>query len=149
MTIPPYTNVSKPCLPSPCGDMQCDVFGGQVAICNPCMGQDAIYNPACRPECLTNADCPFDKACLGQACIDPCPGSCGVNALCSVVVHTPVCSCPEGYAGNPFEHCSIPASKFYQKVCSGVMTYHFIFFQDQKRKPILAKTSAVAQMQTA
>lgn len=113
VTIPPYTNISKPCLPSPCGDSQCDIFGGQVAICNPCLGPDAIYNPACRPECIVDADCPFDRACLRQACVDPCPGSCGVNALCSVVLHNPVCSCPPGLIGNPFEHCTVPSSKCF------------------------------------
>jgi hypothetical protein len=110
--VSPVANASKPCLPSPCGPSECNNYGGQVAICDPCLGPEAPYNPQCRPECLTNADCPFNKACLGYLCADPCPGSCGVNALCSVVSHTPVCSCPQGLVGNPFEHCSTPTSKF-------------------------------------
>ncbi len=113
--VSPIANVSKPCLPSPCGTtMECNNYGGQVAICDPCLGPDAPYNPQCRPECLTNADCPFNRACLGFTCADPCPGSCGVNALCTVVSHTPVCSCPQGLIGNPFEHCSTPTSKYFQ-----------------------------------
>jgi hypothetical protein len=95
------------CTPSPCDpNSQCKIYGNQVAICEPCRGYD------CRPECLSSAECPFNKACIGQRCMDPCPGSCGVNALCMVVNHNPVCSCPSGYVGNPFEHCSVPASKF-------------------------------------
>lgn len=108
-SVTPVSNTTRPCLPSPCGhNYECDVYGGQVAICNPCLGPNAIYNPQCRPECLTNSDCPFNKACLGQICSDPCPGSCGVNAQCNVIMHTPVCSCPKGLYGNPFDHCSVP-----------------------------------------
>lgn len=42
---------------------------------------------------------------MKQKCQDPCPGSCGVNALCNVVNHTPICLCPDNYEGNPFENC--------------------------------------------
>lgn len=113
VSIVPDANISRPCAPSPCGDnSDCNIYGGQVAICNPCLGPEAPYNPQCRPECLINADCAFDKACLGYICADPCPGSCGVHALCTVVSHTPVCTCPQGLVGNPFEHCSPPMSKY-------------------------------------
>ena len=102
--------MTLPCSPSPCGDQECHVFGSQVAMCNPCSGPHAYNNPRCRPECLAHSDCPFNLACLGQVCQDPCPGSCGVNARCQVVQHNPVCSCPNGFTGNPFEHCSRPPS---------------------------------------
>lgn len=110
---PSYPNVTtQPCNPSPCGSMDCNTYGPQVAVCNPCQGPHASFNPQCRPECLTNADCPFDKACLGFSCQNPCPGSCGVNAVCEVILQTPVCSCPKGLTGDPFQHCSIPLSKY-------------------------------------
>jgi len=110
----PEHNVSRPCSPSPCGPLdQCDVYHGFVAMCDPCGGPDAHFRPECRPECLCNSDCPFNLACLGQRCLDPCPGSCGVGANCAVVQHNPVCSCPPGYVGNPFEHCSIPHKRKY------------------------------------
>ncbi|VEN46221.1 unnamed protein product [Callosobruchus maculatus] len=109
VSIPTYPNATiQPCLPSPCGEIECSIYGTQIAICDPCLGPGASYNPQCRPECLINADCPFDKACLGFSCTDPCPGSCGVNAECSVISHTPVCSCPTGLVGDPFQHCSVP-----------------------------------------
>lgn len=105
----PSTNITTPCAPSPCGyDIECNVYGPQVAICDPCLRPDAAYNPQCRPECLTDSDCPFDKACLGNTCQDPCLGSCGVHAVCHVVTHTPICTCPPGLQGNPFEHCTVP-----------------------------------------
>lgn len=106
--VGPEQNISRPCSPSPCGpNIQCQVYG-HVAMCDPCGGPDAHFRPECRPECLANSDCPFNLACLGQRCLDPCPGSCGVSALCTVIQHSPVCSCPPGLAGNPFEHCSPP-----------------------------------------
>lgn len=116
VNIPTYPNATKqPCVPSPCGTTDCNIYGTQIAICDPCLGPEAAYNPQCRPECLTNADCPFDRACLGFSCVDPCPGSCGVNALCSVIQHTPVCSCPVGLIGDPFQHCSVPLRKYLYK----------------------------------
>ena len=30
---------------------------------------------------------------------------CGANALCQVVNHNPICSCPPGYNGDPFNYC--------------------------------------------
>lgn len=74
------------------------------------MGGDPITG--CKgPECTTNDDCPLDKSCLGYKCNDPCPGSCGVGALCNVENHHPVCTCNHGLTGNPFYRC-YPISKF-------------------------------------
>lgn len=98
--------VSDPCDPSPCDyGVQCKVYGNGIAICDDCASPDAIYNPKCRPECLSNSECPFNKACLGKNCLDPCPGSCGHNAVCQVVNHNPICNCPAGLDGNPYEQC--------------------------------------------
>jgi len=40
-------------------------------------------------------------------CRDPCPGTCGQNAECHVVNHLPVCTCLNGYNGDPFKYCSV------------------------------------------
>lgn len=77
-------------------------------MCDPCGTPESAWNPACYPECLTDSDCAFNKACIGHTCRDPCPGSCGVNANCTVVLHGPICSCPHPMVGNPFEHCLPP-----------------------------------------
>ncbi|CAD6236859.1 GSCOCG00008267001-RA-CDS, partial [Cotesia congregata] len=37
---------------------------------------------------------------------NPCPGACGDMARCSVLNHSPVCSCPEGYTGDPSTQCT-------------------------------------------
>ena len=61
--------------------------------------------PNCRPECSISSECPLDKACIREKCVDPCPGSCGFSAVCNVINHTPICSCPDGYTGDPFSSC--------------------------------------------
>jgi hypothetical protein len=37
--------------------------------------------------------------------MDPCPGTCGQNALCDVYNHIPMCRCPQGMNGNAFIEC--------------------------------------------
>lgn len=96
-----------PCNPSPCGsNAECRVSGGQ-AICS-CI-RDYQGNPleACRPECLLNYDCPSSQACINTKCVDPCPGTCGINAECVVSNHNAVCTCHSGYTGDPFSQCSL------------------------------------------
>lgn len=115
-----HNTTAKPCQSSPCGvDNHCSIYGEDVAICDSCTGPYAWQSPQCRPECLSNADCSFDTACLGQKCVDPCPGSCGYNAHCKVIAHDPVCTCPQGLVGNPYEHCSIPMEEF-RETCATV-----------------------------
>lgn len=50
---------------------------------------------------------------MNERCKDPCPGSCGNNALCNVVNHSPVCSCSHGFTGDPFSGCSLIPRKNY------------------------------------
>lgn len=52
-----------------------------------------------------SSDCPSQLACLRQKCEDPCPGTCGINARCQVVNHSPICSCPPLTTGDPFIRC--------------------------------------------
>ena len=106
---PPVPEVStsrpNPCVPPPCGtNAECRVEGA-AAVCS-CI-QDYIGDPedSCQPECITNADCDEDEACISQKCSDPCPGLCGVNAECEVVNHNPICFCPEHLTGDPFRLC--------------------------------------------
>lgn len=100
--------VLQPCNPSPCGaNAICkELNGAGSCSCLPEYYGDPYSG--CRPECVTNNDCPSDRACLNNKCKDPCPGVCGQNALCQVVKHTPSCTCLEGYTGNPFSACHEP-----------------------------------------
>jgi hypothetical protein len=102
--IPQQDEYRDPCNPSPCGPYsQCrDINGSPSCSCLP------SYNgapPNCRPECIINSECPSNKACINEKCKDPCPGSCGIGANCNVINHTPVCTCPDRYTGDPFTNC--------------------------------------------
>lgn len=92
------------CSPSPCGPYSIcrEVKGHAVCSCQP---NYIGAPPNCRPECIVSSECALDKACVNQRCIDPCPGTCGQHARCQVVNHSPVCSCPSGYTGDPFVRC--------------------------------------------
>lgn len=94
-----------PCMPSPCGaNAQCRVQqNAGSCTCLP----EYIGNPyeGCRPECVVNSDCSSNQACIGLKCKDPCPGTCGQNAECHVINHTPTCTCFERYSGDPFRYC--------------------------------------------
>lgn len=94
----------NPCHPSPCGpNSQCTERNKQ-AICT-CLPQFFGAPPNCRPECVVNSECPLNKACVNQKCVDPCPGVCGQNAMCTVLNHSPYCTCQDGFSGNPFTRC--------------------------------------------
>lgn len=100
---PPPKN---PCYPSPCGpNSQCREINGQ-AVCS-CVPGYIGAPPTCRPECIVSSECDLNKACVNQKCIDPCPGTCGLSALCQVVNHNPICTCPPQYAGDPFIRCQV------------------------------------------
>ena len=53
--------------------------------------------------CQANPECPNDKACFNTKCVNPC--NCGINALCDVIDHVPLCYCPPGYSGDPKVEC--------------------------------------------
>jgi hypothetical protein len=97
----PYRN---PCVPSPCGPYSdCRDFNGSPS-CS-CLPTYIGAPPNCKPECVINSECPSSQACINEKCRDPCPGSCGANANCFVINHTPVCTCSEDQTGDPFTSC--------------------------------------------
>lgn len=96
----------NPCNPSPCGpNSQCREINGHE-VCS-CVQGYIGTPPNCRPECTQSSECPQNQACSNQKCRDPCPGTCGVNAKCQVVTHSPICSCPSRYTGDPFSRCQL------------------------------------------
>ena len=104
---PPVTRPIDPCNPSPCGSNAVCNDRNRAAACQ-CL-PEYFGDPyvACRPECVVNSDCPSDKSCQRNKCIDPCPGTCGINAQCRVMNHVPTCTCIEGYIGDPFTSCRL------------------------------------------
>lgn len=105
--IAPYCSLvldENPCSPSPCGPYsQCRAIN-KHAVCI-CAANFIGAPPNCRPECVVSTDCAQDKSCMNQRCKDPCPGTCGQNARCQVVNHSPICSCSLGFEGDPFVRC--------------------------------------------
>jgi hypothetical protein len=59
----------------------------------------------CHPECRTNSDCDNQKACQNNKCIDTCVGACGMNSKCQVINHRAICTCMEGFKGDPYVRC--------------------------------------------
>lgn len=98
---------SNPCFPTPCGNNAHCRVENEHAICE-CV-KDYHGNPydGCRPECTGNSDCSMNKACVRNRCVDPCIGVCGIEAICTVSNHIPVCSCPQGTNGDAFKQCFI------------------------------------------
>lgn len=98
-------------MPNPCGpNSACRAVNGQ-SVCS-CMPNYVGSPPGCRPECTVSSECPNEKACINQKCADPCPGHCGINTICKVINHSPICSCNSGHIGDPFTRC-YPQRKLY------------------------------------
>lgn len=102
--LAPIEGPKDPCSSSPCGpNAICRTVGNSPSCA--CVNNYIGSPPNCRPECSIHPDCTSDKACIREKCRDPCPGSCGLSARCAVVNHVPVCTCPEGFTGDPFTNC--------------------------------------------
>lgn len=99
---------AEPCRDSPCGVNAVCEQRNDVGSCR-CIPE--YYGDPyieCRPECVSNSECPSNRACINNVCCDPCPGTCGELAFCNIVNHSPICSCLEGYVGNPLVACALP-----------------------------------------
>lgn len=108
--IEPPRNVN-PCIPSPCGpNSECRELDAR-AVCSCSFGMLGAP-PNCRPECVIHQECPSNRACIAQQCQDPCIGSCGFNARCTTQNHQPICSCIEGFEGDPYASCTPSQSKY-------------------------------------
>lgn len=102
-----------PCHPSPCGPNSiCRENNGQ-AVCS-CLPTYIGSPPSCRPECVVSSECPTNRACVNQKCVDPCPAPCGNNANCKVINHSPICTCRQGFTGDAFSSCFPTPRKDYR-----------------------------------
>lgn len=101
----------SPCTPSPCGSNALCKERNNIGSCTCLPGYFGNPYEGCRPECTVNTDCPSNRICQQNKCQDPCPGTCGVNADCQTINHAPLCICPPGYTGNPFQKCYIKQGK--------------------------------------
>lgn len=102
------------CRAEPCGvNAQC-VSSGHRAKCS--CASEYVGNPhiECTPEgrvpspkeCSVDDDCPLDRSCLNERCINPCTQDvCGRGAICHVQLHNAVCNCPAGYKKDANNNC--------------------------------------------
>ena len=116
-----------PCQPNPCGPNSSPSVSGTRCVCT--CDPEYFGDPysGCRPECTYNEDCPYEKACVRNKCVDPCIGVCGENAECRVVNHNPICSCIQNYIGDPFVRCNPRKSIRFNLKHGGLGLKTFIF----------------------
>lgn len=105
------TPTVDPCTPSPCGPFTTCVVSVNRPVCACMSGYLGSPEAGCEPGCTTNSDCPLSEACINRLCVEPCAGTCAPTAECKVVRHHPLCSCPDGYTGDPFINCRPKPSK--------------------------------------
>ncbi|MPC93754.1 Cadherin-related tumor suppressor [Portunus trituberculatus] len=102
-----------PCLQdSPCASSaKCSVNQHEVE-CSCSSGEHGDPKVACLAiGCLSNDECPPERACINQKCQDPCkPNPCGLGALCINQDHNFTCSCPLGHHGRPTIACRPPVT---------------------------------------
>ncbi|XP_054258273.1 low-density lipoprotein receptor-related protein 1B-like [Macrosteles quadrilineatus] len=90
---------TDPC-DSVCGlNTICVVHEG-APVCSCKTGYKGDPFTECKPQnagCTDDSMCPSDKICIGRKCLDPCLDYCGLNTMCRVVNHRPVCACLNGF----------------------------------------------------
>lgn len=124
----------NPCTPNPCGPQAiCNIkyAGEAICSCSPGSIGDPYGNDGCHSrECEVDDECQANKACIGYACHDPCPGACGFNTICRVESHRPVCLCDDGFVGNPLICCLPPGDQKSLSPCSKVQCGENAMCQD-------------------
>lgn len=69
---------------------------------------------------MIDDDCPVDRACINQNCVNPCSyrgPACGLNAECRAILHRAQCYCPPGMQGDPTLAC-ITVGCIYNDDCA-------------------------------
>lgn len=111
------------CTPNPCGPHSSCKIVNNNHVCS-CLPDMKGAPPNCAPECLVHSDCPAYLTCINNKCKDPCVGSCTTFSECKVVSHTPICSCMNGYTGDPFISCALitttTAKPLFSDPCDGL-----------------------------
>ena len=77
-----------------------------VCTCPPGLKGDPYVTCATR-DCTHDSDCPPEKACINDHCVDPCAiaNPCDNSAECRVRDHEVDCSCPPGFQGDRGTAC--------------------------------------------
>jgi len=105
-TITGCVEEPDPCNPNPCGPgAECLARGRQAECKCPAGFKGDPYAFCKRGDCEYDHECSSSLACFDYNCRDPCIGTCGRNANCEVQDHRPICSCPQGFTGDPLSGC--------------------------------------------
>lgn len=99
----------EPCTrPSTCEVISSEPMRTMICICPD--GYVSNGSGSCKPTksivkigCISDGDCENDKSCVNGICRNPC--NCGTNAECRIKDHKPICTCTQGYQGNPETKC--------------------------------------------
>lgn len=100
----------NPCvLSNPCA-VNAECFGHEHRTACRCLSgyKGSPFERCERLECTANYDCPGDRACINNHCINPCEADspCASNAICFVRNHAASCKCPDHLPnGNPLSYC--------------------------------------------
>ncbi len=83
--------------------------------------------PILASGCEDDTECPQYNACNNRKCTDPCvlANPCATNAACLTVNHQTICSCPDGYLGNPKTACEKRKDNGYFLMDFAVFNFYF------------------------
>lgn len=97
------------CLKNPCPlNSNCEnTLGSFTCICvNGTVLEQISGNCRIPGECSNDDDCSYETKCHNNRCTNPCDKlTCGVNAVCSVFNHNPICECKQDSQGDPYKEC--------------------------------------------
>lgn len=127
-----HSCVNRNCVPV------CAVDGSSCGTGATCYGAAHRANCECPPGfvgnpnvacivlgCRSNSDCPGEKACVSEKCVNPCEvgNLCAVPAECTVYRHKVQCTCPPGFVADAGTGCE--KSTFHVvHLCFNLMFQH-------------------------
>lgn len=65
--------------------------------------------------CRSDSECDPQESCINGYCGSPC--NCGQYAMCNVINHQGVCTCPPGYLGDGIHGCHPPSNPCEPNPC--------------------------------
>lgn len=86
--------------------------------------------------CETDDTCSESEACINAVCKDPC--ACGLNAVCNVINHRPVCICKVGI------RCSVSFVRELKKKMSYSLSLFFSLASTEIRRSSAFRSAALA-----
>lgn len=98
----------NPCDVNNCGNNAECLVSKHQAVCEcPPDSQGDPYKECVKFQCIKDADCNLEEACVNYKCSSPCniPRACGKNADCFARSHIGYCSCSPGFTGDPLLGC--------------------------------------------